>query len=166
MLDLLRQLAPALTLLAAALADLLPVPASGTPAPLLTLCVACFWLLHDPDHLTAPPLFLTGLLLDGAGGTPLGLTSLALLLVRSALLATRALLLARPALAVGGALAVAVATFGALRWLLFGLWEGRLYPLQPSLIEALLTLAAYPVVGWLLLRLHHVLRPRSYAARG
>lgn len=165
-LELLRQMAPGLTALVAALVDLLPVPASGTPAPLLTVCVVCFWTLNDPDRLAALPLFLVGLLLDGAGGTPLGLTSLTLLLVRSALLGTRGLLLTQPVLVMAGGLVIAVASFGALRWLLFALWEGRPYPLQPSLVEAFLTLAAYPLIGWPLLRLHHALRPRPYAAGG
>jgi rod shape-determining protein MreD len=163
------RLAALLTALAAVLVDLLPLPGASGAAPLapsVTLCVVYFWVLQDPDLLPPVALFALGLSLDALGGMPLGLNALALLLVRSALPGARRLLLKRPFVVVWLGFALTALAFDAVRWAVAGLWWQRLFPPQPSLVEALLTFAAYPPVGWLLARLHHGLGPRTAHAAG
>lgn len=152
--------------LAAALLDLLPLPApSGAgAAPLLTLGAVCFWSLHAPALLPPLAVFALGLALDAAAGTPPGLTALALLAARGGLAASRRLLLAQPFAVVWAGVALAVAGFAALRWLLASLWWGRVFPLEPSLAEAFLTAAFYPPVAWLLARLRRLAGDRRRAA--
>lgn len=159
-----RWLAPVAVGLLAACVDLLPLTTAGTPAPLLTLCLLHAWTLHDPESMSPAVVFLIGLVLDAVGGLPLGLTSLAFLLVRAALSSGQRLLTAQPFAVVWASFALTVLVFVALRWFLASLWWMRLYPVQPALAEALLTFAAYPLVGWPVGRLHQALMPRRHAA--
>jgi rod shape-determining protein MreD len=161
---LVRWLAPVAAGLLAAFIDLLPLTAVGTPAPMLTLAVLHAWTLHDPESVSPATAFLIGLVLDAVGGMPLGLTSLAFLLVRAALSSGQRLLTAQPFAVVWASFAVTVLVFAALRWLLASLWWMQLYPVQPALAEALLTFAIYPLVGWPVGRLHQALMPRRHAA--
>lgn len=161
---LVRWLAPVAAGLLVAVVDLLPLTAVGTPAPMLTLCLLHAWTLHDPESMSPAVTFLLGLVLDAVGGMPLGLTSLAFLVVRAALSSGQRLLLAQPFAVVWASFAVTVLAFAGLRWLLASLWWLRLFPVQPTLAEALLTFAAYPLVGWPVGGLHHALMPRRHAA--
>jgi rod shape-determining protein MreD len=162
-----RALAPFLTGLAAVLVDLLPLPDPGPQslAPLTTLCVLYFWTLYRPDLMTPLAVFAIGLVLDAAGGMPLGLSSLSFLLVRSLLLTGQRFLLAQPFAVIWGCFALVVVATAAVRWLLASLWWERLFSPEPVLLEAGLTVIVYPVIGWLLARLHQHVSVASHAAR-
>lgn len=162
-----RTLAPFLTGIGAVLVDLLPLPDPGPQslAPLTTVCVLYFWTLYRPDLMTPLAVFVIGLVLDAAGGMPLGLTSLSLLLVRSLLLTRQRFLLAQPFLVIWACFVLVVAATAGLRWLLASLWWERLFSPQPVVLEAALTVAIYPVVGWLLTQLHQHVSVASHAAR-
>jgi rod shape-determining protein MreD len=160
---LLRRLAPFLTALAAALVDLLPLPnpAPQSLAPATTVCVCYFWTLYRPDLMTPLAIFLVGLVLDGVGGLPLGLTSLSLLVGRCAVLGGQRFLRAQPFAVVWLCFAPVAFAVAAARWLFASLAWGRRFPLEPAALEASLTVAVYPVIGWLLARLHQ--NPRAAA---
>jgi rod shape-determining protein MreD len=153
---LLRRLAPFLTALAAAVVDLLPLPnpAPQALAPATTVCVCYFWTLSRPDLMNPLAIFLVGLVLDGVGGLPLGLTSLALLVGRCAVMGGQRFLRAQPFAVVWLCFVPVASAVAAARWLLASLAWGRLFPLEPVALEAGLTVAAYPAIGWLLSRLH------------
>jgi rod shape-determining protein MreD len=162
-----RRLAPLLTGLAAVLVDLLPLPdpAPQTLAPLATVCVFYFWTLYRPDLMTPLAVFAIGVMIDALGGMPIGLTSLSLLIVRSLLLTGQRFLLAQPFLVIWACFVLVVVAVGTVRWLLASLWWGRLFALEPVLLEAVLTVAIYPIVGWMLARLHQHLSVAPHAAR-
>jgi rod shape-determining protein MreD len=161
-----QRLAPLLTGLLAVLVDLLPLPdpAPETLAPLTTVCVIYFWTLYQPDLMTPLAVFVVGLVLDAAGGMPLGLTALSFLIVRSALLTGQRFLVAQPFVVIWACFALVVTAVGAVRWLLASLWWSHLFAVQPILLEAVLTVAIYPVIGWLLARVHHHLSLAPHAA--
>lgn len=162
-----RKLAPFLTGLAAVLVDLLPLPDAGPQslAPLTTVCVFYFWTLYRPDLMTPLAVFAIGLVLDAAGGMPLGLTSLSLLLVRSLLLTRQRFLLAQPFPVIWACFVLVVLATAGIRWLLASLWWGRLFSPDPVLLEAALTVVAYPAIGWLLARLQPHVSVSPHAAR-
>lgn len=163
-----RNLAPVLTGLLAVLVDLLPLPnpAPQSLAPLTTVCVFYFWTLYRPDLMTPLAAFVIGLVFDAAGGLPLGLTALSLLLVRSVLLTGQRFLLAQPFALIWGCFVLVAVAVAAVRWALASLWWGRLFALQPVVVETGLTVAVYPLIGLLLARLHQHLSETSHAARG
>jgi rod shape-determining protein MreD len=162
-----RTLAPFLTGLGAVLIDLLPLPnpAPQSLAPLTTVCVFYFWTLYRPDLMTPLAVFVIGLVLDATGGMPLGLTSLSLLIVRSLLLSRQRFLLAQPFVVIWACFVLVVLATGGVRWLLASLWWERLFSPDPVLLEAALTVAIYPAIGWLLARLHQHLSVTPHAAR-
>lgn len=160
-------LAPVTTGLVAAYADLLPLSGSvpRVLAPSLTTCVLYFWTVYRPDLLPAVAVFAVGIVLDAVGGLPLGLTPLALLLVRSFLLSGQRFLLTQPFAVIWACFLPAVLLLETLRWVLAVLFWGRLFPVEPLLIEAGLTFAAYPLVGWPLTFLQRRLADAPRAAR-
>lgn len=163
-----RQLIPVLTGFTAVLIDLLPLPnaAPHSLAPFTTVCVFYFWTLYRPDLMTPLAAFLIGIVLDAAGGLPLGLTALSLLLVRSLLLTGQRFLLAQPFPVIWGCFVLVAVVTAAARWGLASLWWGRLFAVQPVLVETGLTVAIYPVVGLILAQLHqHLSETDGHAAR-
>jgi rod shape-determining protein MreD len=160
-------LAPLVTGLVAAYADLLPLSGSAPRvlAPSLTACIVYFWTVYRPDLLPPLALFVIGVVLDAVGGLPLGLTALALLLLRGFLLSGQRFLLAQPFAVIWACFLPVVLLLAALRWALAVLFWGRLFPVEPLLIEAGLTVAAYPLVGWLLTGLQRRLADTPRAAR-
>ena len=162
----LRGLVPVATGLAAASLDLLPLPdaAPRSLAPLLTVCVVYLWTLYRPDLLPPLAVFVVGVALDAAGGLPLGLTALCLLIARALLMPSQRFLLRQPFPVVWAGFVLFMLAVAGLRWLLASLFWGRAFPLEPSLLEATVTFACYPPIGWLLARLQRRLMAAPHAA--
>ncbi len=160
------RLVPPFTGLAAALLDLVPLPdaAPSSLAPFLTVCVVYFWTVFRPDLLPPLTVFVIGVVLDATGGLPLGLTALCLLLARALLLPSQRFLLRQPFPVVWAGFLLFVLAVAALRWLLASLFWVRVFPPEPSLLEAALTFACYPPIGWLLARLQRRLVAAPHAA--
>jgi rod shape-determining protein MreD len=158
----------AVTATAAVLLDLLPLPDSAprAVAPSLLVCVFYFWTVSRPETLSPAVVFALGLVLDAAGGMPLAVTSLALLLARGMLLLARRRLLGQPLVVLWASFLPAALMVAGLRWMLASLAIGRPLPLEPMLRESAVTFVAYPVVAGLLARLQRRSMARSRAAGG
>lgn len=155
-----RRSAPLITGLVAVLLDLLPLPnpAPQSLAPFCTVGVFYFWTLYRPDLMTPAAAFLIGLVLDAVGGMPLGLTSLALLLVRSLLLTGQRFLVAQPFAVIWACFVLVAGAVAAVRWAMTSLWWGHIFAVRPVIMEAALTVAIYPVLALILSRVHrHIL---------
>jgi rod shape-determining protein MreD len=153
----LRALVPFATALLAVLIDVAPLAGAG-PVGLTsfsTLCVVYFWSLHRPDLFTPAAAFLTGLVYDGLAGLPLGLSSVALLLVRNLMIVQQRFFVTRSFLVIWSCFLLLAPAVEAARWLLSSLWWGRLFAPRPMLFELLVTLALYPAASWLLSRVHN-----------
>lgn len=161
----LRGLLPSLTALVAILIDALPLPDASpqTPAPLLTVAVVAFWVLHRPDLMSPPRVFLLGLAADAVLGLPLGLSGLSLLAAAAAVGALRRHVRRQPFLAAWVAFALLAALVEALRWAVIGAFDGRLPPVWPAVLEATLTGAFWPPVSLLLTPLAHILPAPDHA---
>jgi rod shape-determining protein MreD len=153
----LRALLPVATTLIAVLIDVAPLVGAG-PGGLTsfaTLCAVYFWSLYRPDLFTPSAVFIIGLVFDGLAGLPLGLSSLALLLVRNLMVVQQRFFLARSFPVVWFCFLLLTPAVEGARWLLSCLWWGHLFPLQPMLLEMLITMALYPPASWLLGRIHN-----------
>lgn len=161
----LREALPLLFALATVLVDLAPRPAAagGDVAPYLTLGVVYFWTVYRPDLMSNPAVFAIGLVYDLLSGMPLGVTALALLAGRAILLARQRFFHAK--------------SFGVI-WALFLLWApvvevlrygiaaasvGRLVDPTPLVVQCALTVALYPALSWILVRLHGQVRRADHA---
>ena len=166
--QLLLRLLPLATVLLAVVLDLLPLPNTSPQSltPFFTVCVFAYWALVSPELMSPAVTFAVGFLLDAAGGLPLGLTSLALLVVRGALLTGQRILAAQPFPVMWACFVAAALAVELVRWLVASGFWGRLLPLQPVLFQACLTIAFYPVVNAILSRLRHHVPGPAYAARG
>lgn len=152
----LRGLLPLATAIVALMADVMPLPRPGPEGlnTFATLCVVYFWSLYRPDLLTSAKTFLVGLVYDALTGLPLGLTSLALLLVRHLMVVQQRYFLARSFPVIWCCFVLLAPAVELIRWLLVSLWWGHLFAWRPPLFEMLLTIGLYPLVSWLLGRLH------------
>ena len=145
-------LLPVLTLMAALIIDLLPLPSPGPLVawPNLYGAAFFFWTLQRPDLLPPIALFGLGILSDVVAGLPIGVTSVALLAGRALLLPGQRWLLAQPWPLAWTCFVPLAMLLAGLRWGLVSLLQARLFPLAPVLVEAGLAVLAYPLVAGLL----------------
>ncbi len=164
--SLLRRALPALTGVAAVIADAapLPDPAPDAVAPFLLVIVVFYWSLHAPELMTPLVIFLLGLLFDALVGGPLGLTAFALLLARALLGARQRGLVAQPGPVLWASFAIAAAAVEALRWLLASAYWLRAFRLEPLAAELALTVLAYPLLAWGLARIRTMIPRTRYVS--
>ncbi len=135
-----------------------PMAAKGLlPSPYWLLILVFYWSIHRPQAL--PPLLLAGLglLQDLSWGGPLGANVLLLLILQAILLEERRFLRKigpAPTVLLFGAVALVYELF---LYLLAGLYWEPGPPWRPFLLQALESLAAYPFLVLLLLRMERAL---------
>lgn len=149
---------PALTLLAAAILELIPLGVGHLPSvrPLLVLSAVYYWSIYRPELVPAPLVFATGLLLDLLSGAPLGLTALLLVALHGFCVSQRQVLISR-SFGVGWAGFILVAVGAAwFEWLVASVYFLRLVDPRSLLVQFALTIALYPAVNWLCNRTEQV----------
>ena len=146
--------APMLTVIAAILLDLLwvPVPGFSAVAPAFPVMAVYCWAAWRPQLLPYVAVFAVGLFEDLLRGTPMGTASLTLLVVQGLVRAQHQLLSTRSfeVLWLGFALTAAV---GALAtWCAISFSYRAVLSPWPGGMQYLLTVAAFPPVAFLLMR--------------
>jgi rod shape-determining protein MreD len=151
-----RNLAPGSLTLIFILLGMVPVPLPGWEAiaPQLSLVSVYYWAIHRPDLLPPWLAFLFGVLADLTSGALPGLTAVGFLIVHAAVLSQRRILSRGNFLILwagfaGVALLVALASY-----VLVSAINVVLLPLNPVLLQAVLTTAAFPMVAAACLQLH------------
>ena len=140
----------------------LSLPGFAVVTPAFALMAVFHWTVYRPDWLPLTAVFVTGLFLDLLNGTPyVGLSALALLGARTAVLSQRQLFVNRtfPVLWLGFS-AVAAGTF-AFFWVAVSILHGATLGLRPFVFQAVLTIACYPVGSYILAWAHRALVARS-----
>lgn len=140
----------------------LSLPGFAVVTPAFALMAVFHWTVYRPDLLPLTAVFVTGLFLDLLNGTPyVGLSALALLGARTAVLSQRQLFVNRtfPVLWLGFS-AVAAGTF-AFFWVAVSILHGGTIGLRPFIFQAVLTIACYPVGSYVLAWAHRALVARS-----
>jgi rod shape-determining protein MreD len=161
----LRSAVPVLLALAVVLVDLAPRPAAGGGglAPFLTLAVVYFWSVYRPDLMTYPAVFAVGLVYDVLSGQPLGGTALALLLGRGVLIARQRFFYAKSFAVIWALFVLWAPAVEAIRYLAAATLVGALVDPRPLIVQCALTVALYPALSWLLVRLYGQVRVAGYA---
>ena len=131
------------------------IPGLSNVTPMYALMAVYFWSIYRPDLLGYGSTFAIGVLEDLLSGTPLGSGALILLLCQWVVFHQQKFFNNKPFAIIWLAFALVAAGAGLLRWICVGLIAaGGFTPLGPLLMAYLMTLAMYPIIGWLLARAH------------
>jgi len=154
----LRAVAPIALGTALAFLTLLPFGAGAgeVAAPHLTLALVYYWSIHRPGLM--PPLAAAGLGLiqDLLWGGPPGLNLLILVMTQSVLAGQAAFFTRRPFAVAWAGFTLVMAIAAAAQWAVASLYYSGEPALGPLAEQALLTVAVYPLLGWLFARLDRV----------
>jgi rod shape-determining protein MreD len=140
------------------------LPGYGAVVPNFALMVAFYWSIYRPDLFPAAAVFAIGLIQDAMMGTPLGLNALVLLGVHGIVVSQRRFFQGKSFTVIWSAFAFVAFGAGLVSWLLAVIFGGGMIGPWPAFFSASLTFALYPIVGWLLARIHHTLLPAGLHA--
>ncbi|MSP20440.1 MAG: rod shape-determining protein MreD [Alphaproteobacteria bacterium] len=156
----LRSLVPAATLLLAVALVGLPygIPYLSTVTPFFALIVVYYWSIHRPEQLPAAAIFAAGVLQDLITGGPPGSVALLLLLAHALVVSQRRILLGQSYLVEWAGLLLVAVGAGVVGWLVACVYNTALFVPWHFLVQALLSVALYPITTW-------ALAPAARAAR-
>lgn len=148
-------LTPAFVILLLMLASLIPLrlPFLPSVATLLPLMAVFYFSLHRPAAVPAPALLLFGLLFDllqYGPGAPLGISALQFLLIWRVVSSSRKYLLEVSFAFIWLLYALVMGAAVTLAWLLGVLLLVSFVDPWPALLQYVVSLFLYPILGWLL----------------
>ncbi|HEY0527167.1 MAG TPA: rod shape-determining protein MreD [Stellaceae bacterium] len=148
------KLVPASITLLLAVASVLPVrvPGYASVTPLFPLMSVYHWIIYRPELMPPLALFLLGLVLDLLSGAPLGVSSLLFLIARSVVIRQRRFFANRPFPFVWMGLMLLAVVAVAFLWAVGSAVDGVLLDPRPAALQAVLTVATFPAVSYLLVR--------------
>ncbi|MCW5771621.1 MAG: rod shape-determining protein MreD [Rhodospirillaceae bacterium] len=153
------QIAPMATVLGAILLDLLwiPVPGFNAIAPAFAVMAVYCWAVWRPSLLPYIGVFAAGLFEDLVRGTPLGTGSLALLAVQGFVWAQQRLLRTRSFDVLWLGFAVTAFIGAVATWCAVSIAYRMPMSPWPGAMQFLLTVAAFPPMAFILLRIERTL---------
>lgn len=127
------------------------VPGLAPVMPMFALMSVYYWSIYRPELLGYGAVFLFGLLEDLLTGTPIGSTALIFLLCQWVTLRQATFFHGKPFAITWFAFVFIAAGATVLRWVTVGIIAPSGFtPLGPVFAAYLITIAIYPLVGWLL----------------
>lgn len=157
------RLLPMVTTLVLAVFSVLPLrfPDYAAVAPLLALAGVFYWTIYRPDLLPPIAVFLCGITLDLLSGAPLGVAALVFLLTRVVVLPQRHFFVDRLFPFVWGGFTLLAAAAIAFLWLLGSFFAGVLLDMRAATLQWVLTVASFPAVAYLLMRVQRAFVPSA-----
>ncbi len=157
----LRHAAPLAVTFMIVLLSVMPLPLPGyvAVAPRLVLMAVFYWSVHRPDLMRSASVFAIGLLEDILSGSPIGLNALVLLLVHGAIMNQYRVFRGQPFIVVWFAFMVIALAAMAVAAVVGFLVRGAPVDGGAFLTQLGLTVAVYPMVGWLLGRTQRAFLP-------
>lgn len=126
------------------------MPLIGDIMPYLTLIGVYYWSVFKPEYMPVSVVFAIGILQDILLGSPLGLTSLLLVVVQQFIFFQGRRFLERDFLFNWFVFVMIVIGFGTLTWIIVSLYFRVFLDYIGIIGQILLTIAFYPLVTWLL----------------
>ncbi|NHN85217.1 rod shape-determining protein MreD [Acetobacter musti] len=120
------------------------IPGATALLPGLVMSSVFFWSVWRPASMSAPVVFLIGLLMDLIGFAPLGVDAFVLLLLHGIAVHTRFGLMGLSFLAIWVVFSVLAAAACWLLWLLISVLSLNAMPTAPAVFETLLAVGIYP----------------------
>ncbi len=131
------------------------IPGLSHITPMYALMAVYFWSIYRPDLLGYGATFGIGVLEDLLAGTPLGSGALILLLCQRVVFHQQKFFNNKPFGIIWLAFALVAAGAGLLRWICVGLVAPSGFtPIGQMLTATVMSIALYPVIGWLLAKAH------------
>jgi len=157
----LRSTIPGLLLLLCIFVAALPtgVPQFADVTPFLSLMAVYYWSIYRPDLMPIYVVFAAGLVQDVVSGTPIGLMALVLVLVHGVGVSQRRVFLGKSFPVEWWGFGLVTLGAGIVAWVLASVYFAFLIDPKSVAVQALLTIAVYPLVTRLFLRAARVLRP-------
>ena len=152
-----RAALPSVVLLFFVLMTLAPLraPYLSDALPLLPALTVFQFSLATPERLPGPLLLIAGILLDlllGGPGAPVGVSGLCFVLIRESVVANRRYLVGVPFLFQWMGFAVLMGGNVLLVWAFTALWTWTAIDPLPALMQYVVVLVIYPLLGPLLAR--------------
>lgn len=150
----LRSATPFVWCLFWSLLELVPFKLSGFALvmPNLLLVSAFFWTVNRPDLMPSLALFALGAVHDLWAGGPVGLTPLALIVMRAFVISQQRILAGRMFVISWWGFVIVATAYGMMSWALASLQGDALRDPTPIAFQALLTIALYPLMARLMAR--------------
>lgn len=157
-----RSLTPAAVTVLLVLLGMVPLhlPSYGTITPAFGLMAVYYWAVHRPDLLRPVVAFAVGLLHDLLSGAPLGLNALIYVLTHGTVLMQRRFFLDGAFVHLWLGFVLIALGAALVQWLANSLLHGALLAPAPALFQALQSIALFPVLSWLFMRLHRAVLNR------
>ncbi|MCG8503659.1 MAG: rod shape-determining protein MreD [Sphingomonadales bacterium] len=121
--------------------------------PKVLLIMVYYWTIHFPERLTLGTVFLLGLFEDLLLGAPLGMNALVLALVHFLLVGQLNVFIGRPFVLTWAGFLPVVLSAAVIFWLMSSMDHGAFLSPVQFLLQAMVTMALYPLLGWVLGRL-------------
>lgn len=157
-----RKLTPFLLSLALVILNLVPLHLPGYAAisPFFALMAVYYWALHRPSLLPSGAVFLIGLLQDFLSGGPIGQNAAILILVHFIAVSQARFFYNKSFLVVWWGFMMVALGVALMEWLIACLLFSTILAPEPAFYECAMNIAAYPIFGWLFVRVHRTL-PRE-----
>ncbi|CAN5740509.1 hypothetical protein BH11PSE3_BH11PSE3_29950 [soil metagenome] len=152
-----RAVLPGAVLLFFVLMTLAPLraPYFSDTLPLLPALVVFQFSLATPERLPGPLLLAMGVLLDlllGGPGAPVGISALGFVLIRASVMANRRYLVGVPFLFQWAGFCLLILGYVVLVWGFTSLWTWTAIDPIPAMIQYVVVIVLYPLIGPLLAR--------------
>lgn len=156
---LLRNMTPVLVTFCMVIVSVMPLrlPEASFVMPMLVLMSVYFWALHRTDLLPAIAVFGIGLFLDILAGMPLGLNAFILLGVFGLCVTQRRFFYNKSFAVIWWGFMVVAAAAQIIEWALMSIYLETLVSPQPVYFRYFMTVALYPPVAWLFVRIQRSL---------
>jgi len=156
----LRSTIPGLLLMLCIFVAALPtgVPYFADVTPFLSLMAVYYWSIYRPDLMPVLLVFAAGLVQDVVTGNPIGLMALVLVLVHGVGVSQRRVFLGKSFPVEWWGFGLVALGAGILAWMLASLYNVFLLDPTTVAVQALLTVAVYPLVTRLFSRAARALR--------
>ena len=133
----------------------LPIPHYSVIAPSFSVMAVFCWTLWRPDLFPYAAVFAIGLFEDFLRGTPFGVCALTLLVVQGVVRSQSRLLHGKSFEVLWLGFAMVAAGAAIFRWMVMSVMNDTVISLSPVLFHYLATVALFPLLAMLLLRLQH-----------
>ncbi|HMA50005.1 MAG TPA: rod shape-determining protein MreD [Magnetospirillaceae bacterium] len=150
-----RQLVPVSLVLVLVLLQAIPwhLPALSGVVPALPMIAIYYWSVYRPDLLVPSVAFATGLVNDVVLGAPIGISSLAFLVIQGMTASQTRFFNGKSFLVIWSGFALLAAAAMLVELAMAGLVYGRTPVASALAIQYALTVCLYPLVSWIFSRL-------------
>lgn len=133
-----------------ALISVVPMRIEGfaTVTPSLVSISVFYWSLHRSYLMPAPVVFLLGLISDILTGTPMGLSSLMLLIIHAIAVSQRLVFVGKAFILSWWGYFLIATGIAFLSWIVACIYSLALLPISPILMQLVLTILVFPLFAW------------------